>query len=169
MAGRLDRADQGADRALKVQPDLVDALVRKGMIALKRASDAKASDPAVWTAARAWLLKANRADPDAVMPLYLYYLSFRQAKMPPSKGAIKGLMRAAVLAPESKAVRLALARQMLTDGDTVSARGLLLPIAFAPHRVRNENMPRTVVDLIDAGKIDDAKAAINGDGKDDDD
>ncbi len=100
-AGRLDRADEAADKALKLKPDLVDALVTKGRIATSRAVEAKATDPAIWTVARAWLLKANRADPNAVMPLYLYYLSFEQAKAKPSAGAIKGLMRAQVLAPKA--------------------------------------------------------------------
>ncbi len=168
-AGRLDQADAAANAALKLRPDLVDALVRKGMIAVRRARDAKAADPAAgakgidsaaWTAARAWFLKANRANPNAVMPLYLYYTSFAQAQAKPTPGAIKGLMRAEVLAPESSEVRTALARQMLIDGDAATARALLQPIAFAPHRRRTENVPRQIVDLIDAGRIEDAKAAM---------
>jgi hypothetical protein len=168
LAGRLDKADDAADRALKLKPDLVEALVRKGMIAIRRARQAKAADPAVWAAARAWFLKANRADPNAVFPLYLYYLSYSAAKAKPTPGAIKGLMRAAVLAPESAGVRMALARQMLIDGDAATARNLLQPIAFAPHRPIGENLPREVVDLIDAGKIAEAKAAITKDDDKDD-
>jgi tetratricopeptide (TPR) repeat protein len=159
-AGRLGNADEAADAALKLKPDLVEALVFKGLVALRRAKEAKAADPAAWTAGRAWLLKANKADPDAVMPLYLYYLSFIAAKAEPTKGAIKGLMRAEALAPESGDIRLALARQMLFDGDAASARFLLQPIAFAPHRPKDENVLREIVDLIDAGKIPEAKAAM---------
>ncbi|MEO6214941.1 MAG: hypothetical protein ABIO86_02830 [Sphingomonas sp.] len=168
LAGRLDKADEAADRALKLKPDLVDALIRKGMIAIRRAREAKSTDPATWTAARSWLLKANRADPNAVFPLYLYYLSYPQAKTKPTPGAIKGLMRAAALAPESSGVRMALARQMLVDGDAPSARNLLQPIAFAPHRPIGENLPREVVDLIDAGKIEEARAMMTKDDNNDD-
>ena len=169
LAGRLDKADAAADRALKLKPDLVDALVRKGMIAMRRAHDPKGTDPAAaWASARAWLLKANRADPNAVFPLYLYYLTFSEAKAKPTPGAIKGLMRAAELAPESSGVRMALARQMLIDGDAPTARNLLQPIAFAPHRPIGENLPREVVDLIDAGKIAEAKAAMTRDDDKDD-
>ncbi|MEP7007927.1 MAG: hypothetical protein ABI810_18245 [Sphingomonas bacterium] len=168
LAGRLDKANEAADRALKLKPDFVDALIRKGMIAMRRARDAKTTDPATWTAARSWLLKANRADPNAVFPLYLYYLSYPQAKTKPTPGAIKGLMRAAALAPESSGVRMALARQMLVDGDAPSARNLLQPIAFAPHRPIGENLPRAVVDLIDAGKIEEARALITRDDNNDD-
>jgi hypothetical protein len=49
---------------------------------------------------------------------------------------------------------------MLLDGDSASARFLLQPIAFAPHRPRDKNIPREIVDLIDAGKIAEAKAAM---------
>jgi tetratricopeptide (TPR) repeat protein len=166
LAGRLNKADEAADAALKLKPDLVDALVRKGMIAIQRANEAKTSAPAVWEAARAWLLKANRISPNEVAPLYLYYLSFLSAKAEPTPGAIRGLMRAQVLAPESREVRAALARQMLLNGDAASARFLLQPIAFAPHRASTENVARQVVDLIDAGKIDEAKAAITKGEKD---
>jgi tetratricopeptide (TPR) repeat protein len=170
LAARYDRADEAADKALKLKPDMVDALMRKGLIALMRARDPKAPDPAMWATARAWFLKANRADPNAVAPLYLYYLSFVQAKAKPTPGAIKGLMRAEVLAPESSGIRMALGRQMLFDGDAASARALLQPVAFSPHQLRAENLPRQVIDLIDAGKIEEAKAAFTkSDEKDEED
>ncbi len=168
LAGRLDRADAAADAALKLQPDLVDALVRKGQVAVRRTLETKANDPAAWTAARGWFLKANRADPNAVMPLYLYYASFGAADAKPSAAAVKALMRAEVLAPEAKIVRAALARQMLIDGDTAGARFLLQPIAFAPHLARKENVMRQIVDMIDAGKIQEAKAAMSADNEDED-
>jgi tetratricopeptide (TPR) repeat protein len=160
VAGRLNKADEAADAALKLKPDLVEALIRKGLIALNRANEAKPADPSLWTVARGWIQKANRADPSAVMPLYLYYASFVAAKAKPTPAAIKGLMRAQVLAPESYEVRLALARQMLIDGDGASARFLLQPVAFAPHRAKDENVPRQVIELIDAGKLAEAKAAM---------
>lgn len=165
-AGKLDRADAAADLALARRPDLVQALIFKGMVAVRRATEAKVTDPTVWTAARAWFLKANRADPNASMPLYLYYQSFRAAKTAPSAGAIRGLSRAQVLSPESSAVRVALARQMLEDGDAASARFLLQPIAFEPHRRSAENVARAVIVLIDSGKLPEAKAAMDGDKND---
>ncbi|TFI57035.1 hypothetical protein E2493_17225 [Sphingomonas parva] len=159
-AGRLDRADKAADAALALKPDHVDALVRKGLIAVSRATKTKATDAAAWSAARAWFLKANRADPNAVMPLYLYYTSFAAADAKPTPGAVKGLMRAAALAPESTEIRVQLARQMLTDGDAATARALLQRSAFTPHRERDENLARQLVDLIDAGKVEEAKALM---------
>lgn len=160
-AERFDVADKAADAALALQPHHVDALLTKGVAALMRAKKAKATDPAVWAAARSWLVKANRADPNAVLPLFLYYQSFLVAKAKPTPDAVKGLMRAEALAPDSGDVRLVLARQMLIDGEVPAARTLLQPVAYAPHTVGKENLPRKVLELIDAGKIADAKAAID--------
>lgn len=169
LAGRLDRADAAADRALAARPNMVDALVRKGLISAQRAVAAKPADTKLWAAARTWYLKANRADPNAVMPLYLYYASFVAAKEKPSAGAVNALMRAVVLAPESGDIRYAAARQKLLERDTDAARALLQPIAFAPHRRRDRNIPREIITLIDAGKIDDAIALITRDEDKDDD
>ncbi|WP_342251110.1 hypothetical protein [Sphingomonas sp. OTU376] len=166
-AGRLDRADAAADRALAIQPNGIDALVRKGMIASERAASVKPADAKAWSTARSWFLKANRADPNAVMPLYLYYSSFVAAKEKPSAGAVNALLRAAVLAPESRDIRHAAARQKLIERDAATARDLLQPIAFAPHRRRDRNIPREVITLIDEGKIDEAIALITlGEDKD---
>ena len=168
LAERLDQADAAADRALQLRPDLIEGFDVKGQIAVARLTRAKSTDAAAWTAARAWFLKANRVNPNAVMPLYLYYSSFVAAKAKPTPGAINALRRAVVLAPESSAVRMALARQTLLDGNAADARTLLQPVAFTPHRARDKNVPRDVLDLIDAGKIDEAKALIDGKDKDDD-
>lgn len=168
-ANRLDKADAAADRALALDPKSVPALVVKGWAAVLRAKRAKATDPAVWTAARAWYLKANRIDPNQVMPLFLYYTSFVAAKAKPTPGAIKALDRAIMLAPEAVAIRMAFARQEVLDGDPALARKLLQPIAFAPHAARDKNIPLQVLNLLDAGKVDEAKALLTKDDDKDDD
>jgi len=169
MAERYDKADGAADRALAIDPKNISALVRKGQVAVSRANIAKSKDGAVWSAARAWYLKANRIDPNQVMPLYLYYSSFVAAKDKPPVSAVNALRRAMVLAPESTGIALALGREMLLDGDAPFARKLFEPIAFAPHGMREKNVPLAVIKLIDAGKIDEAKALLNDDKKHDDD
>jgi len=168
MAQRYDRADSAADRALAIDPKNISALVRKGQVAVVRANVAKSKDGAVWNAARGWYLKANRIDPNRVMPLYLYYRSFVAAKEKPSVSAVNALRRAMVLAPESTGIALALGRQMLLDGDAAFARRLFEPIAFAPHGMREKNTPLAVIKLIDAGKIDEAKAQLSDDKNNDD-
>lgn len=160
-AGRLEEADQAADAALRLQPAQVDSLVLKGLVASRRLTKAKSTDKVAWVAARSWFLRANQANPNAVLPLYHFYSGFVAAKATPSRSATKGLMRAQVLAPESRTVRLMLARHELLAGDAGRARALLQPLAFEPHRQRDANLPRQVVDLIDAGKLAEAKALID--------
>jgi hypothetical protein len=138
----------------------VDALVVKGTVTSDVLFKAKSKDHNAWQGARDWLLKANRADPNAVTPLFQYYSSFVREGVPPSADAVKGLMRAAVLAPESGTVRALVAREMLLTGDSASARSLLQPLAFAPHAARDDNLPLQLIQLIDARRIDDAKQLV---------
>jgi len=168
-AARYDRADEAADRALAIDPKNISALVLKGQVAVARANIAKSKDAATWSAARSWYLKANRIDANQVMPLYRYYSSFVVAKDKPPVNAVNALRRAMVLAPESVNIALALGRQVLLDGDASAARKLFEPIAFAPHGMREKNIPLEVIKLIDANKIDEAKALLNKDKKDDGD
>lgn len=166
-ADNLDRADAAADRALAVMPTLVDALVYKGMIAVQRARKAKAPvDAATWSAARRWYLKANRVESNAALPLYLYYASFAAAKAKPSADAAKGLSRAVVLSPEGTAARWQLARQMLEEGDGTTAHFLLQPLAYRPHRKIAKNVPLDVIKLIEADKLAEAKARMEGEAED---
>lgn len=168
-AGRLDKADAAADRALALQPDLSIAMIVKGRVAVALASTNKVTDPKVWAAARAWYLKANRIAPNTVMPLYLFHASFVAAKTKPTPSAAKALMRAAALAPESNEIRMAVARQALADGDGPTAARALQPLAFAPHRARDKNLPLEALTLIDAGKLSEALALLQPKDKDKDD
>jgi len=167
-AGRTDRADQAADRALAIQADLEPALVMKGRVAVSRAALANTTDPKVWSAARGWYLKANKSNPNAVMPLYLFYASFVAAKVKPTPSAVKALLRAAVLAPESNGIRLAVARQALADGDGPTAARALQALAYAPHLARDKNVPLDALNLIVAGKLDEARTLLSPKDKDDD-
>jgi tetratricopeptide (TPR) repeat protein len=157
---RLADALVAADAALKLNPRMVDPMVIKGLVALDVLFKSHSKDHPAWQSARAWFLNANHTDPNAVMPLYEYYASFVFEGVQPTDGAVKALMRAEVLAPESPNVRGLLARQMLMGGDTTSARALLAPLAYAPHAARAENMPLQLIQLIDAGKVAEAKELV---------
>jgi len=158
--GRNEEALAAADAALKLNPRMVDPMVTKGMLLLDTLYKSGSKDHSAWQSARAWFLNANHIDPNSVMPLYEYYLSFVLEGVQPTDGAVKALMRAEVLAPESPQVRGLLARQMLIGGNTASARALLAPLAYAPHAARGENMPLQLVQMIDAGKIAEAKQLV---------
>ncbi len=157
---RPERASEAADAALHLAPGNVDALVVKGMAATEQLSEAKSTDAAAWQEARQWFLKANHAEPNDVMPLFEYYASFVREGSTPSPGAVQGLMRAAVLAPEAAPVRLLLARQDLVSDDARTARSLLEPLAFSPHAPRADNVPLDVIQLIDARQTEKAKELI---------
>jgi tetratricopeptide (TPR) repeat protein len=168
-ADNLDAADAAADRALDADPASQRGWLYKGRVAVARARKAKATDVATWAAARAWFGKANRADPDAARPMLLYYKSYVAQGVAAPEGAVQALERAEVLAPEDSEVRWLLAKRLLADGDTADARFLLQPIAFAPEERGASSLFKQVVDLIDAGKLDDARAkmAASEDGEED--
>jgi tetratricopeptide (TPR) repeat protein len=167
---RTDRsaiALQAADAALRIKPQIVDALVIKGMVAADVLRKAGSKDTAAWDAARGWFLNANHADPNAVMPLYEYYETFVSQGVTPPDSAVKALMRAQVLAPESSILRAALARQMLLNGDSKAARSLLAPLAYSPHATDAKDVPLQVMKLIDAGKTEEATQLLSDKIKDD--
>jgi hypothetical protein len=130
------------------------------MVALNILYKSGSKDHSAWQAARAWFLNANHTDPNSVIPLYEYYSSFVLEGVQPTDGAVKALMRAEVLAPESPNVRGLLARHMLMGGDTAAARALLAPLAYTPHAARSENLPLQLIQMIDAGKIAEAKQLV---------
>jgi hypothetical protein len=161
-ADRLDLADEAANRALAVDPASTDALVLKGLVALAQATpkkDKPAANPAAIIDARRWFRKANRSNPDAVLPLYNYHRSFVRLNQPAPTDAVRGLMRAAVLAPESRAVRVAVVRQMLAERNLPMARQMLERLAYSAHEGK-DNKAREVLEMLDASKLEEAAAAL---------
>lgn len=160
MADRMEEAGALADRALAIDPKSDRALILKGRIAIRNALAAKPDAPAGWAAGREWFVRANRANPQSVAAFYRYYGSFAWAGQTPPPGAVNGLMRASVLAPESQEVAVSLAREKLREGDKAMARMLLIPLASAPHRPRDDNQAQAIIDLIDGDKVQDASVAL---------
>ena len=160
LADRLDQANTSADRAIALEPASSEALVLKGRIAALRARASAPKDNAAWASGREWFRKANLANPQAVEPFYRYYTSFAWAGIPPPTPAVHGLMRASVLAPESLEIAVALARQKLRENKPDEARSLLFPVAFAPHRPRDDNAAKQVISLIDSGDLASATASL---------
>lgn len=132
-AGRYDLAEAAADRALAIDPKSAQALVYKGQAHLRRAREARATDPKTWQAARSWLLKANAIDPDDAYTLMLYYSSFGMAGTPATDNAKAALARAHELVPQDPALRFAYARQSMIDGKIDQARAALRPLAYSAH------------------------------------
>src|SRR5690606_13448938 len=117
-------------------------------------------DLAGWNAGREWFVRANRANPQSVEAFYRYFGSYAWAGAKAPGGAIQGLMRASVLAPESEQIAVSLALQKLREGEGRAARSLLIPLASAPHRPRDDNVAQKIIDQIDAGETKEAAAAL---------
>lgn len=116
-----------ADKLLAVAPARPGAMLRKGEAMMR-------ADKPDFTAARDWIVKANRAEPDAPEPLIDYYQSFARegAAMPPV--ALDGLIKAQEIVPQDAGTRLTLAHAFIALKRTDEARALLRPLAYSPHR-----------------------------------
>ena len=79
--------------------------------------------------ARSFIVRANRLDPQAILPLIAYQDSFAVAGEPASEAAVGGLYKVVQAAPAAPAPRLPLGRELIArdlDADAVST---LLPVA----------------------------------------
>ncbi len=149
-AGKGADADAAADRALAVDPTMVQALLYKARVKMQRASAAPSADPAAWTEARRWIVKANRLSPDDAEALSLYYDSYAAQHVPPSKSAIAGVARALELVPQDPELRFKVATQQVLDGDGDVAKRTLRPLAFDPH-MPGDNPAARLIAILDAG------------------
>lgn len=160
IAGHLEEAEAAADRALAADSGNYGALVLKGKISMARASAARAKDPAVWRATRAWFVKANKIDSNAAEALVLFYSSFTQAGEKPSENAVLGLNRAFELAPEDPRLRFAVAWQALADGQPKFARSILASLTYDPTAGGRSQKALAAIDLLDAGRNTEALEAL---------
>lgn len=137
-AGRLATedfagAEAAADAWLAIEPNASRALLAKGVSRLRQV--AMMDDPGEddWKAARAWIVKANRADSNDPLPLIEYHRSFGAARQPAPEVALDGLQRALELAPQDQGLRISFAIQLAVLGHFESAGYVIRPLAFSPH------------------------------------
>ncbi|MHA6317206.1 hypothetical protein ACXYN8_06045 [Altererythrobacter sp. CAU 1778] len=145
----FDAAEAATDRALTADPENLMAMAYKGRIGVQRAMDN--GSEADWKAARAWLLKANKTDPNHPLPFVLYYDSFLAAGELAPEGAVGGLYRAIVLMPQDISLRSRAAIELIRSGDIKRARSVLAPAAFYPH-LKQDNPMRKLIERIDKGE-----------------
>jgi len=163
-AGRNDLADAAADRALAIDPRSSQALVYKAQVHLRRAREAKATDPEVWREARSWLLRANKIDTNDAYALTLFYSSFGMAGTPPTANAKAALRRAHELVPQDGGLAFAYATQMLLDDKRDAARAALRPLAYSAHSSPDNAAAKLIVALA-AGKTGPQALATLGEAK----
>jgi tetratricopeptide (TPR) repeat protein len=138
-----------ADRALSISPENSAALAWKGLaIARQAATERPAQRAAMLKQARATIAKANRSDPNAVLPLLAYYRSFAEAGERAPDVAVDGLSKVVESVPSAPAPRVLLGAELAARGETAWARRTLLPVAAGPYqspeRARAEELLRQV-------------------------
>jgi tetratricopeptide (TPR) repeat protein len=154
-------SEAAADRALAVDSKAIDAWVYKAKARMGAANKTGDRSKESWAAIRKAIVSANRLDPDDPEPLILYFRSFTDADQPPSDAAKKGLIRALVLAPEDRGLRLNVATLQLRDGNKAEARALLAPLAYQPHNKELAALAAGLIALIDKGEVDAAIKALD--------
>lgn len=132
-AGNPEQCLTAADRAIAQAPTDTRALVWKGTALTQIAARAPAAERLQKLAeARSFLVKANRLDPEGILPLIAYYDSFAVAGDPATDAAVGGLYKVVQSAPAATTSRLALGKELLDRDLKDDARSTLLPVARGP-------------------------------------
>lgn len=150
-AGNYAQSEAAADRVLAADPKSVHGMIYKGMSQLAIAEKAQNKDPIVWTAARRWLLTANKVDPLYSYPPQLYYESFLTAKQAPPRAAKDALLYAYKLSPQNIGLRLEAAQILLQDGQTKAARVAIEPMAYSAHGGKLPDLAKKAITALDSG------------------
>jgi tetratricopeptide (TPR) repeat protein len=156
-AGNYDAAIAAADKALAIDPKLVNAHVQK-IYALGQLAEQSDDPEAAWKRARRAVTALNKVEPDHPIPLIYYYRSLLGSGQEVTDLSVQGLERALQLAPYDQGVRWTLAQQYKDEEDWAAAYRLLLPLANDPHNRSDENPAIALLAELKA-KLDIARAA----------
>ena len=162
-AGDVEGAVAAANHAAELNPQSVEAKLFRGRSLLARA-EKSSNGAADIKSARAAFMAANKIEPEHPEPLRAFYESYFTAREMPSKNATEALHYAAALAPADRNLSWLSAQQHLIDKEPAKARAQLVLMAYDPHGGALSDHARNVIDLIDAGKLDDALALFQGGG-----
>ena len=127
------KAEAAIDRALAINPRHVRANVIKADYVMRRLRAQQDRSPEHWSAAREYLITANRESSDDPMVLVGWYDSFGLQGRKPSQTARDGLARAFELVPEQPEIRARYAYDLAQQGRFDEAIKLAETLAFNPH------------------------------------
>ncbi|AHE53525.1 hypothetical protein [Sphingomonas sanxanigenens] len=133
LLGEHDAAKAAADKALALDPDLGRAALWRALAEAARLQKAGNRDTEAWKAARADIIRANRAAPNDPLPLYENFRIYTRLGLEPSATAKQGLARAYQLLPQHVGVRFTYARLLARASKPDAAITLLQPLANNPH------------------------------------
>jgi hypothetical protein len=123
-----------ADRTLALAPRNGSALAWKGTaLAAEAASLAEPQRTRQLAAARVAIVRANRADPEAPLPLLAYYRTFADERGKPPDLAVLGLVKAETIAPAASETRLLLGSALARRGTDAEAKRILTPLTNGAH------------------------------------
>jgi tetratricopeptide (TPR) repeat protein len=147
-----DGAEAAADRALKSNPQSVDAMVLKGRAIAQRAADADGdARHGLFEKARSSLIAANKIDTEAPDPLFEFYRTFVREGVRPTDNALAALHYASDLAPQDLGVRMNSAIAYLNEGNAKEARATLIMVAYSRHTEQMGETARRMIADIDSG------------------
>ena len=148
-----DAAEAAANRALQINPQSVEALVRKAQIGIERGK----KDKAQLAVARESIQKAFEIDPYNPEILFLNYMTYFESGEPVPERAIIGLETAYDNARQDARLRLVLGRQLLIEKKGSLAKDILMPLGLDPHESKDQKKMRDIIDKIGAGKVEEAR------------
>ncbi|MBV8686329.1 MAG: hypothetical protein JOZ90_05060 [Alphaproteobacteria bacterium] len=133
-AGNVAQSEAAADRLLALQPDHPRALVRKSLALAGAAAKLQgAAREAKAAEARRLAVRANKADPNDVLPLVAFYQSFHLVDAKPPASAVEGLTAAMMTLPADTRIRQLVVDEMAAEHRWGAAIAALMPIANDPH------------------------------------
>lgn len=157
MAKDFAACQISSDKALALQPDNWEAMLRKGQALLGLAGIAADADKkGVFKDARTWLLKANAANPPAHEPLYFYHQSFGAEGKRAPEVAVAGLAQVVDTIPQIDAPRLTLGSELMARARFAEARRTLRPLAYSPHESVEQKKALALLKLIDEKEAKDS-------------
>lgn len=150
MAKDFAKCEASADRALALQPDSWEGMLRKGQALLGFANDDTTPDQkAAAKEARKWLLKANAANPAAHEPLLYYYETYSAEGRGAPVEAIASLEQVVDTIPQIDQPRLMLAQELIARGRFFDARKRLKPLAYSPHESPSQSAALALLEALD--------------------
>lgn len=162
-AGHYAEAEAAADRLLAIQPTHVRGLVTKSLCLSRRAGSLAAPARGEMAAkARQLALRANKADPNDVLPLFAYYESFHLAGEKPIHQAVVSLQQVVATLPHDTRMRQLLVDELAAEHRWADAIAVLMPIANSPHRSPRRDAAREQLAQLQAELAKQGQPAAHG-------
>lgn len=131
--GNFSACETAANAVLAEYPYNTDAMSWKAIAQVNQALTAPADQRQERIAsARSLVLAANRADPDAILPLVAYFRSFTDSGAIAPEAALLGMVKVIQTVPNAPEPRVMLARELERQDRQDAAQAFLLPVVAGP-------------------------------------